>query len=161
MNLLATSPEWLTWLLVLALLAAALQDAAMLKISNVSVIAVLFMAVGAMLISGIEVDIWQNLVAFAVVLSAGTLAYSKGILGGGDVKLLAAVLLWADGATALKLLAAIFICGGLLALLIISLRIFASVSASQRIRVLRPGSGIPYGIAIAAGAILIITTFTP
>lgn len=161
MNLFATSPDWLIWLLLFVLLTAAIQDSVQLKISNILVGAVLLMAIAAMLISGPVMAVWQNFAALALVLSIGTILFSKGILGGGDVKLLASVLLWADGFTAFKLISAIFICGGILALLIITLRLVAPASALQRVIVLRPKSGIPYGIAIAAGAMVVSATSTP
>ncbi len=156
MNLFATSPQWLTFALVVVLLAAAIQDAFRLKISNIFVAAVLLMAVAAMLLSNLELRLWQNLASFALVLCVGTLLFSKGMLGGGDVKLLAAVVLWADAATALKLIAAIFICGGLLAIVMLGLRMVAPASGAKRSKALTAKSGIPYGVAIAAGSILII-----
>jgi prepilin peptidase CpaA len=161
MNLFATSPQWLCWLLIMSLLLAAIQDVAQLKISNIIVGAVLLMGVAAMLLSGPKISLWQNLASLALVLFVGTILFSKGVLGGGDVKLLAAVMLWAGGATALKLISAILICGGILALFLVGLRLVAPASASRRFGTLKRGSGIPYGVAIAAGAIFVIATSTP
>jgi prepilin peptidase CpaA len=161
MNLFATSPEWLCWLLVLSLLAAAIQDVAQLKISNFIVGAVLLMGLAAMLLTGLEFSLWKNLASFASVLFIGTILFSKGFLGGGDVKLLAGAMLWVGGMTAVKLFSAILICGGILALLLLGLRLIAPTSAAKRFGTLKRGSGIPYGVAIAAGTIFVLATSAP
>ena len=158
MNLFATSPDSLLWLLAAALVAAAIQDAVQLKISNLISAAVLLLAVAAAFLSGVEVAVWQNLLVFAVVLFAGTLMFSRGVLGGGDVKLLAAVALWTDLGGAIRLVASIFIFGGLLALLIIFGRAVAPQPLTARIAVLKPKAGIPYGIAIALGTLFMVST---
>ena len=154
MNLLATAPIWLAWCLAALLVAAAIEDAVRMRISNILCLAAFVGAIVAMIAGGLEVALWQNLLLFAALLGAGTLLFGKGKMGGGDVKLLAAVGLWCSLKTALTLLPAVFITGGLLALMIIAARTIAPKGAGGRIIVLKPGSGIPYGIAIAAGALI-------
>ena len=161
MNLFATAPDILLWLLAAVLVAAAIQDAVQLKISNLIVLAALLLAVAAALAAGLEIAVWQNLAVFALVLAVGTLLFSRGILGGGDVKLLAAVALWTDFADAVRLIASIFIFGGVLALVIVFGRAVAPASLSARVAVLKPRAGIPYGIAIAAGTLFMITVSKP
>ena len=161
MNLFGTAPDILLWLLAAALVAASIQDAVQLKISNLIVLAVLLLAVAAALTAGLEIAVWQNLAVFALVLALGTLLFSRGILGGGDVKLLAAVALWTDFADAIRLIASIFIFGGVLALVIVLGRAVAPASLSARVAVLKPKAGIPYGIAIAAGTLFMITVSKP
>ena len=161
MNLFATAPDYLLWLLAAALIGAAIQDAVQLKISNLIVLAVLLLAAFAALSTGVDVGVWQNLAVFALVLVVGTLLFSRGILGGGDVKLLAAVALWTDFADAARLIASIFIFGGILALVIVLGRVFAPASLSARIAVLKPKAGIPYGIAIAVGTLFMVTVSKP
>ena len=76
---------------------------------------------------------------------------------GGDVKLLAAVGFWYDFQSALGLLLAVVIAGGILALVMVSLRMVRwSEKARERVIVLQPRKGIPYAIAIAAGALMTI-----
>jgi prepilin peptidase CpaA len=96
-----------------------------------------------------------------IVFAAGALLFARGLLGGGDVKLLAAVSLWAgvDALPALLILTAIF--GGVLALAALSPLVLArlggggrSSEISQRSAAL--GAPIPYGVAIA-GAALVVT----
>ena len=161
MNLLATAPDILLWLLIAALAAAAIQDAVQLRISNLITLAVLILAVVAAVMTGVETAIWENLLVFALVLAIGTILFSRGILGGGDVKLLAAVGLWTDLFGAAQLIASIFIFGGLLALLIIFGRAAVPDSVTSRIAVLKPKAGIPYGIAIALGTAFIVMFAKP
>jgi prepilin peptidase CpaA len=155
MNLLADAPDWLRWILFTLLVAAAAQDAAQLKISNVITFAVLLLGLAAIALQGIEIGVWQNLATFAAVLGVGTLLFSRGFLGGADVKLFAAVALWTDFHGALWLVAAILLCGGVLAIAVLLLRLISPARASARVKMLQPKSGIPYGVAISAGTIIV------
>ena len=159
MNLLASAPVWLIWFLIILLIVAAAEDAVRLKISNVLCLGVLAAAVVAMALAGLETSLWQNALVFAVLLAAGTLLFGLGKVGGGDVKLLAAVGLWCDLGAALTMVPSVLISGGVLALLILAVRTFAPAAASARIVVLKPGGGIPYGVAIAAGALLTLAIY--
>lgn len=154
MNLLALAPIWLVWVLVALLVAAAAEDATRLKISNITVAGVIAGAIAAAALYGIAHASWQNGLVFAALLAGGTVLFGRGVVGGGDVKLLAAVGLWCNINVALGMLIAVFFSGGILAMIILGLRMFAPATAAARIMVLRPRSGIPYGIAIAAGALI-------
>ena len=156
MNLLTVSPLWLLWILIALLAAAAIQDAIQLKISNIITGLALGLGIVAMFVVGPQLALWQNFVVFVVILGIGTTLFSNGVLGGGDVKLFAAVALWTDMTGALRLLFAICLAGGVLALVILFLRIVAPSPAGGRIKTLQKGGGIPYGIAIAAGTLAII-----
>lgn len=153
MNLIVGAPWWLVALLATALIAAAIEDAVRLRISNVTCGSVLLLCVLAMTIRGFPVDLWRNVVVFGVVLAVGTLGFSARLLGGGDVKLFAAVALWTNFSAAIWLAAAVFLSGGALAVLFILIR-------PMRRRTSKPSGrygsyGIPYGMAIVAGAFLI------
>lgn len=88
----------------------------------------------------------------------GTLLFVRGLLGGGDVKLLSAAALWAgfDGLPRLLLLTAMF--GGVLALFFLTplgTQITASRRSTSGSAELAPGSvPVPYGVAIAAAALV-------
>ena len=155
MNLAVEAPQWLALLFAVLLLAAAVEDAVRLRISNITVLLVIVAAVIAAFVVGPDLALWQNLAVFAALLAVGTPMFAAGKLGGGDVKLLAAVGLWFDLKGALWMLLDVVLAGGVLAILIIALR---SLSWSEKIRrrvvLLRPGGGIPYGVAIAAGALI-------
>ena len=98
-----------------------------------------------------------------VVFLLGALCFSRGYLGGGDVKLLAVSTLWAGPAATLPLLVLTGVLGGMLTLFLL-FPPGAHVAAIARAK-LGPGSSdtrfgtgtpVPYGIAIAAAAILVI-----
>ena len=156
MNLFALSPDWVVWILAPLLAAAAIQDTIQLKISNFITGLVLLLAVVAMFVTGLQVSLWQNFAVFLVLLVIGTMLFARSILGGGDVKLLAALGLWANGATSLRLLAAVFLAGGVLALVILVLRMVTSERLTARVKTLQRGAGIPYGIAIAIGTMAVL-----
>lgn len=158
MNLVQVAPQWLLILLALVLVAAAIQDSVRLKISNYLVLAVLAGAIVAAVMAGPRLDLWENLVVFAGLLTLGTFAFSAGIMGGGDVKLLAASALWYDFSGSLRLIPAVFVAGGLLSFLILIVRRSPLGHRDARWIILRPRGGIPYGIAIAAGMLFTIGT---
>ena len=98
---------------------------------------------------------WQNLALLVAARVVGTPLFGRGILGGGDVKLMAATFAWFNLSAAPKLLLAVALSGGVLALLVIALRSLNwSDDLRQRAIVLQRRGGIPYGIAIAAGALI-------
>jgi prepilin peptidase CpaA len=160
-NLLATSPQWIVWLLVVLLAATTVQDAIQLRISNIICGSVLVLAIAAMVASGPRIGLWQNFAVFAVVLTVGVVLFARQVLGGGDVKLFAAVGLWVDIPAALRLIIAIVVAGGLLALAIVMLRTVAPKAVAGRVKTLQPKAGIPYGIAIAAGTLLVLAMPAP
>jgi len=154
-NLAADAPQWLALVVAVLLLAAAAEDAVRLKISNLIVLLVLVAAVAATIIAGPQLALWKNLVVFLGLLAIGTPMFAAGKLGGGDVKLLAAVGLWFDFTGALWMILAVVLAGGLLALVVLILRAFGwSEEMRRRVVLLRPRGGIPYGVAIAAGALI-------
>lgn len=155
MNLAAQAPEWLALILAALLVAAAAEDAVRLRISNITVGLVLLGALAAAVLLGPELRLWQNLAILAGLLAIGTPLFAAGKLGGGDVKLLAVTAAWFDLAGALKMLLAVFLSGGVLALLVLVVRAFRwSDQSRSRVVLLRAGGGIPYGVAIAAGALI-------
>jgi prepilin peptidase CpaA len=146
MNLVPGAPAWLLALLFAALAAAAIEDFIRLRISNITCAVVFLTALVAMAMQGITIYLWQNGLVFAVLLACGTLLFAADKIGGGDVKLLASLGLWVNIAAGVWLLSTTLIAGGLLALIYIVVR---------HLRGGRKSKGIPYGIAIAAGASII------
>jgi len=153
MNLIVDSPTWLVAILVLAMLAAAAEDAWRLRISNITCGVVLVTAIIAMALHGFPLALWQNAVVFIVVLAIGTLLFASGQMGGGDIKLLACLGLWMNFMAAIWFIASTLIAGGVLALAFIATR---PLRHRKNQRTGRSASRkIPYGIAITAGACLI------
>jgi len=160
MNLLSSAPAWLAALLYILLVVAALQDGWKMRISNWVSGAIVVGAFVAVAFDGPIVGLWQNLVLFAGVLVVGTFLFGRELMGGGDVKLLAAGALWCNFSAGWKMLVAVAIAGGIETLLILLLRgVNWSERTLERVEFLRRRGGIPYGIAIAAGLILVTLWF--
>lgn len=157
MNLAVESPLWLANSFALLLVLAAIEDSVRLRISNLICLLILLAALVAMAVIGPQWALWQNFAVFAVLMAIGTPLFAAGKLGGGDVKLLAVTGLWFDFDSVWRMLIAVLLAGGVLALLILAFRLINwSEAAQRRVRVLRKGAGIPYGVAIAAGALIAI-----
>jgi prepilin peptidase CpaA len=98
----------------------------------------------------------------AAVLFVGALLFSRGLIGGGDIKLLTAATLWAGPAATPTLLVLTGLLGGVLCLLLLT-PAGALIAAARPS--LRDPSGIatrganpvlvPYGVAIAAAALIV------
>lgn len=152
MNLAASAPAWLYWLVLAGLGAAAIEDMLCLRISNVTTVSVALLAVCAAVLAGPNWSLWQNAAVFAGALALGTVAFSRGLLGGGDVKLLAAVGLWTSLESAAGLFAAIFIAGGVVAVVaMLCWQLARSPTSTSKTR------QIPYAVPIAVGAALVFT----
>jgi prepilin peptidase CpaA len=150
----------IVWLFCSLVVLAAIQDVAQLKISNAFPIAIIALFGAWLSQTGLEADLWQNLVMFAIVLGFGILLFAKGWLGGGDVKLLAAIALWFDLDGGLSLVVWTLVGGGLLALIFMAVRrmLPARLTSDGGLAALKKKGPIPYGIAIAAGAVFCAQT---
>ena len=154
MNLAISAAPWLALLFAALLLLAAFQDLWRLKISNWLSAAIIVAAFVAVILAGPVASLWQNVAVFAGLLVAGTIAFAFGKMGGGDVKLLAATGLWFDLAGAGRMIVAVMLAGGIVAIAVLILRTLKwSQEARERVAILRPKGGIPYGVAIAGGAL--------
>jgi prepilin peptidase CpaA len=147
-------------LYMLLLAVAAGTDIYMFKIPN-TVSAVLLVAfVPVALASPHEVPWLSHLGAAAAVLAGGFVLFAVRWLGAGDVKLMTAVALWAGLPQLPAFLAYVSFAGGALALLLLTLRLAIARLAPERTaaglpRLLVRGERVPYGVAIAAGAMLL------
>lgn len=159
MNLAASAPSWVLALVTILLLAGAAEDLWRFRISNFISLGVLATAIVAMALAGFQVILWQNLLVFALILLIGTLLFSFGFFGGGDVKLFAACGLWFSLVGAIKLVSAIFLAGGALALIILCFRrVRGKKRGTPRQGKNAAAGSIPYGVAIAVGAIFALVT---
>jgi prepilin peptidase CpaA len=100
-----------------------------------------------------------HLAACAVVLTIAFGCYSRGWIGGGDAKLAAATALWFGFTYLLDYLVYASLFGGFLTLLLIQFRHLPlpAVLARQKwiLRLHEKGGGVPYGIALAAAALVV------
>jgi len=105
------------------------------------------------------IDVGWHFAAGAVVLVLTFVMFSLGWVGGGDAKLAAATALWLGFAHLLDYLIYASILGGVLTLALIQFRMLplpASLARREWIeRLHRRGGGVPYGIALAAAALLV------
>ena len=101
-----------------------------------------------------------HLLAGALGLFAGFALFALGTIGGGDAKLFAAIALWLGFANLLDFTLAASLFGGALAILILGLRhlpLPAPFSGqSWLMRLHDEKAGIPYGVALAAGALVVL-----
>jgi len=155
MNLTESAAPWLAALFAALLVLAALEDMWRLKISNWICAAIIVAAFVAVILAGPVAQLWQNVAVFAALLAIGTPLFANGVMGGGDVKLLAATGLWFDLAGAGWMIVAVALAGGAVTIFVLILRMIKwSQAARDRIAVIRPRGGIPYGVAIAVGALV-------
>ncbi|HEY5288838.1 MAG TPA: prepilin peptidase [Caulobacteraceae bacterium] len=152
-------PEIVRWavaaLLTGVLAFAAVTDIRLRKIPNWTVLASLGLFVVWAFVHPISWDLWAlaaGLIAFAVTFGL----YSAGLVGAGDSKLFAAVALFAGLGHLAPLTFATAIAGGLVA----AISLLAKPTRTLVMFKLRGrgdyGRGVPYGVAIAIGAVLVV-----
>ncbi len=96
-----------------------------------------------------------NALPAALVVLGAMLLFSRGLMGGGDVKLLGAAALWVPPDRVLDQVAGIAVIGAVLAILLHTLRrMVAERGAAALPRVLHPGAPVPYGVAITLGTLM-------
>lgn len=148
-------------LLVLPLLviAAALSDIRTMTIPNgisLALIAAFVLAAAAAGLSWGAFGLHLALGLAALLLGMG--AFALRWLGGGDAKLMAAVVLWLGPAALLPFVLWTALAGGALSLILLSGRnhapILAGVGPLWSRKLFEPKGDIPYGVAIAAGALV-------
>jgi prepilin peptidase CpaA len=139
---------------------AAASDLLTMKISNrLSLgLALAFFPV-AWLIGMAWADIGYHVLASAVVLGVCFTFFVMGWIGGGDAKLAAATALWFGFAYLPQYLLLAAVMGGVLTLLLLTLRNYPlpmSLVGTRWIeRLHAPGTGVPYGIALAVAALIV------
>lgn len=150
-------------LVLAASLLAAASDLRTRRIPNVLVIALFVCGLAVNALAGWQHALLDVAVAFAILL-AGTFAFSLKLIGGGDVKLLAAAAGTLGFPVALTFILYTLLCGGVIALVYsamrgrlratfanvrtIALPMFAGVAPAR----LQTGTAMPYALAIFAGA---------
>lgn len=129
------------------LLAAGIEDARRRTIANGTNAAVALLAPAWWWAQGYALwpDMALQLVLAVVVLALFAAAFAAGMMGGGDVKLIAALALWLPLVPMLNLLIVMSLAGGAVTLLMMAERRW------------RSGEGVlevPYGVAIAFAGLL-------
>ncbi len=104
-------------------------------------------------------DIASHIGAGACVLAVAFACFAMGWIGGGDAKVAAAAALWFGFGHLLNYLIYASLFGGVLTLLLLQFRQwplpYALAGQTWLLRLHAKESGIPYGIALALGALMI------
>lgn len=106
-------------------------------------------------VSGADVQVWASLGIGAALFLIGVALFHFGQMGGGDVKLLTVLGIWAGPYEVLPFLIQVTFAGGVLTMAWVA---NGHIVAPALGRVVRTDSKrvVPYGVAIAAGAYLMI-----
>ena len=150
-----------TFLFPLALLYAGMRDLMSYEIPNwVSLAMIAAYLVGAFAGSFELADIGWHLAAGAAVLVVGFCLFTAKVFGGGDAKLLAACAVWIGWVGLLQFFMFVALIGGVFALaLIVFRRLTLPESWTDKAWIQRlhdRNGGIPYGVAIGLGGILMM-----
>lgn len=143
-----------------AMIFAGLRDLTTMTIPNwlTLMLAVVFFAAAAMTSMPLGEIGLHTAVGFATLV-IGMILFAQGWIGGGDAKLMAAVALWLGWAQALPYFVVASILGGALTLLILGYRNLPLPAFVMRhdwaLRLHDRAEGVPYGLALAAAALLI------
>jgi prepilin peptidase CpaA len=143
----------LLWALPALLIAAAFTDLTSFKIPNILPAAMLalfpiFLVVLALLLAG------------TVALVIGMVLFAIGGIGGGDAKLFAMTCLWLGWNSLLQYTLVAILFGGVLSVILLTVRrrplpLFLA-SQSWAVRLADPKAGVPYGIALAVAAMIVL-----
>ena len=142
-------------LLTAILIVAAVNDIRTRKIPNWTVLAALALFIPWAVVHPLSWDGWAvaaGVLAFAVSFGL----YSAGLIGAGDSKLFTAVALFAGLGHLAVLALATALVGGVIALLSLVLRPPRALVMVKLKGKGDFGAGVPYGVAIAAGAALVM-----
>ncbi len=138
---------------------AGLTDATSFTIPNrlSALLAVAFFP--AALLTGLNPgEVGLDLGAGAAALVAGMAMFAAGWIGGGDAKLFAAAALWLGWPAMTEFLLITALAGGGLAVLLLNarssvVRVHLTAAPTWLARLTTPGADVPYGVAIAIGAL--------
>jgi len=158
---------WLVYLFLCIVLSgmfltiyAAISDYQIFKIPNWISLALLLLYPAAVLTSPTEVDWIYGVIVGGGVLVVGFGIFAFGGLGGGDVKLLVALSVWAGVKLLAPFLFAVVITGGFLVVFILiresrrNPKSNGTILENIRSSILSR-TPVPYGVAIAAGSVVI------
>lgn len=153
---------------ILQLLSAA-YDLWVFRIPNTLPIALVLLFFSAAVPNAASVDWASQLGAGTLVFAVGAVLFHCRVMGGGDVKLFAATALWTGLPMLFPLVGLTAILGGLLAL-ILKFLAPCTLAVLSRIPIIDPrlvphslaaSREIPYGIAIAASALVLLHRLPP
>ena len=153
-------PLVLTLVFAATMLVAIVWDIATYEIPDSLSVILLVVGVGALLAG----QGWSGLVSHAlgaaVVFAVGVTMFALGQWGGGDVKFMAASSLWLGWPVLVGYVLWVAIAGGVLGVLVLAFRRWHLPEAWQErpwlARLHRAGQGLPYGVALGAGGLVML-----
>ena len=140
--------------LVLLLVSAGIEDARTREIADAKNIAIALLAPLWWWTSGLAV--WPGMAVQIVVALAAFLLFAQafriGMMGGGDVKMIAAIALWLPLPSLFRMMLVMSIAGGAITI---------AMLVDHRLRLRKQGDSaaaieVPYGVAIAIAALMIL-----
>lgn len=134
---------------------AALHDVNSLTIPNWLNLTIAGLFVPAAVFSGLPVEILiGHVLAGLAAFVIGFALFAFRVFGGGDAKMIPAVMLWIGPSASLEFVFTMALVGGACALLIVLVRntVPAAVVPGPIRAPFEEKAGVPYGVAIAAGA---------
>jgi prepilin peptidase CpaA len=145
--------------------AAAIVDFATLRIPNALTAALLVLFAAAAVCTPAPVPWLSHLSAGLLALGLGVACFAARWMGGGDVKLFAVLALWL-GLDALPVFGLVVgLLGGAVTLGVLQLRRPALEARLGALGILpeslKSGAGVPYGIAIALGGLIVMSPLLP
>jgi len=146
-------PNFVLSLTGVIVMIAALSDAARFRIPNWSVIIVLLLFPLYVVVAPREILWGQHLATFAIVLLIGYWLFVKNWAGAGDIKLIAALSLWAGPQYWQHFLFITAVAGGILSLGIGAVTLIKNRVSKTQGEVSLSKTPIPYGVAIAMGGL--------
>lgn len=139
---------------------AASSDLLTMTISNRVSLALAAGFIALALLTGMPpAAIGMHMLAGFVVLAVGFVFFWRGWIGGGDAKLVAATAMWFGFDHLLMYLTYASLFGGALTIFLIQFRKFPLpallTGQGWLLRLHQPGGDVPYGIALAAAALIV------
>ena len=151
LDTLVTWQEAIAFAAMALLVIAAYSDIRTFRIPNVLVLAIGALGVNRLVLLGDPISVIYAVIAVALVFLVGLLLFSRGIVGGGDVKLLAATILLIRYRDFYEFFVFMSVFGALLSVAAI-IRTYVPIFAGSRGAA--RSAAVPYGVAIAAAGIL-------
>lgn len=140
--------------LVLLLLSAGIEDARTREIADRKNIAIALIAPLWWWASGLPV--WPDMVVRIAVAAGAFLLFAQafriGMMGGGDVKMIAAIALWLPPSLLMQMMLVMSIAGGAVTLAMMVDHRLRRAAAGEA----ENGIEVPYGVAIAIAALVIL-----
>lgn len=146
----------LVWVAVLLFAVAAVRDVGWRVIDNRLVLCLMLAWGGHAVLAGWGATLLLSHLAIAALAFVVTLACGMaGWMGGGDVKLAAAVFLWAGPDLGVPVLALVAMAGMAVAVLALAARLLGRLplpgAVGRGLEVMSSERGVPYGVALAVG----------